>query len=376
MKHPSRLASFYRLSLLMLLTLFASSALAESTEPDPIAGKTIETNINGVATTLVFGSENRVVMRSEKGEAEVAFGQRGNNVFVVVGERIIRASYVGGEFKVLSAGPRRWAQRDYAQYAEPTLNDCVQHQDYYRCWLIKEPEGIDGKVPLVIDMHGFRMRPRQQQRISGFAELADAEKFIVVWPAGLHRSWNGGDGCCGFSEEDDIDDVGFLRKLVAKVGKSGRVDTSRVYVTGFSNGSAMAQRFTNEASDLLAATASVALYLLVLPHERYQAIPVMEIHGTLDRTVPYEAGPRYPGAMRNLSNWGRINQCKGEPVETWRSGESFMLSYEDCANGTRVSHVSIHEGGHATYKGAATDIDTARMAWDFMSRYSKTSTGE
>ena len=112
--------------------------------------------------------------------------------------------------------------------------------------------------------------------------------------------------------------------------------------------------------------------LLVPPHERYQPIPVMQIHGTEDQTVPYEARRQFPGAMPNLSKWGEMNQCKGDPVETWRSGESFMLTYENCANGASVSHVSVHEGGHVTYKGVGTDIDTSRMAWDFMSQYSNT----
>ena len=67
MKHPSRLASFYRLSLLMLLTLFASSALAESTEPDPIAGKTIETNINGVANARIRFREPRCDALGKRG---------------------------------------------------------------------------------------------------------------------------------------------------------------------------------------------------------------------------------------------------------------------------------------------------------------------
>ncbi|MEM7365066.1 MAG: PHB depolymerase family esterase [Pseudomonadota bacterium] len=378
MKHLSCIFPLRLLATVTFLTsLVAGTAVAGPAEPEPIAGKTIETEINGVSTTLVFGDENRVVMRSTKGETEVFYGQRGNGVFIVAGERMIRARYVDGEFEVVNIGPApRRPERNYAQYAEPYEEDCVQHQDYYRCWQIKIPEGIDGKVPLVIDMHGFGSRPGQQKQISGFSTMADSEKFIVVWPAGLHRSWNGGQGCCGFSQEDDIDDVGFLRKMVAKVAEGGQVDLRRVYATGLSNGSAMSQRLANEASDLLAASASVALYLLVPPHDDYDPIPVMQIHGTLDRTVPYEARRVFPGAMPNLTNWGEMNQCKGEPIETWRNGESFMLTYKDCANGSSVSHVSVHEGGHVTYKGRETDLDTSRIAWDFMRRYTKESAAE
>mgnify|MGYP001265352938 CR=1 FL=1 len=367
MKHPSRFSVF---CLLTVLTFYMSSSLAGSAEAVLIAGKTIETKIGDVPSILVFSTENRVVLRSEKGGTEVFFGQRGNAVFIVSEKRMIRASYADGIFKVeeIDPPPRR-PERNYAAYAEPSEDDCVMHEEHYRCWQIKVPEGIEGKVPLVIDMHGFGSRPGQQKLVSGFAAMADSEKFIVVWPAGLHNSWNGGEGCCGFSQEDDLDDVEFLRKMVAKVAQENMVDLDRVYATGISNGSAMSQRLASEASDLLAATASMALYLLVPEHERYQPIPVMQIHGTEDRTVPYEARRLFPEAMPNLSKWGEMNQCKGELVETWRSGGSFTLTYEDCANGTIVSHVSVHEGGHVTYKGRGTDVDTSRMAWDFMRQY-------
>ena len=54
--------------------------------------------------------------------------------------------------------------------------------------------------------------------------------------------------------------MGFLRALVAKVGQSHGTVQKRVYVTGHSNGCAMAQRFANEASDLVTAVACMALY--------------------------------------------------------------------------------------------------------------------
>ncbi len=33
--------------------------------------------------------------------------------------------------------------------------------------------------------------------------------------------------------------------------------------------------------------------------------------------------------------------------------------------------VTIDRGGHILYQGEETDIDTARLAWDFMKRFTK-----
>ena len=105
----------------------------------------------------------------------------------------------------------------YDQYTDPYGAACVEHQGHYRCWEIHIPEGLTGKVPLVIDLHGHSESPSHQRRVSKFDALADSEGFIVVWPYGLAQSWNSGPVCCPPANEDDLDDVGFIRKLIAKV---------------------------------------------------------------------------------------------------------------------------------------------------------------
>src|SRR5262249_40066078 len=46
-------------------------------------------------------------------------------------------------------------------------------------------------VPLVLDLHGLGETVGVQQYVSGFAQKSDEAGFIVVWPQGLHASWNG-----------------------------------------------------------------------------------------------------------------------------------------------------------------------------------------
>ena len=257
----------------------------------------------------------------------------------------------------------------YESYTSPYGDDCVQHAGYYRCWDIYVPAGLKGSTPLVIDLHGWTESPSGQRAISGFEALADSEGFIVVWPYGLCNSWNSGKACCPPASEDDIDDVGFIRKLVARVSAQHNIDSGRIYVTGLSNGCSMAQRLANEASDMIAAAACMSLHLLVPVDPGYRPVSVMTLLGTRDDL--YYPGDDTPGALGNFDTWKTMNNCTGSPTVTWRSGKSVANTYSNCDNGTEITLVTIDGGGHILYDGEKTDIDTARLAWGFMKRFSK-----
>ncbi len=75
-------------------------------------------------------------------------------------------------------------------------------------------------VPLVFDFHGGLGNASTQMRTSNFEPLADEKDFIVVYPNGTGLlgdkllTWNGGT-CCGYAVKNNIDDVGFVRAIIA-----------------------------------------------------------------------------------------------------------------------------------------------------------------
>ena len=242
-----------------------------------------------------------------------------------------------------------------------------------RTWEIHIPPGLSGSVPLVVDLHGYTSSANGQRLISGFRQLADTEGFIVVWPQGISNSWNSGT-CCGLAQSGGVDDVAFIRSLVGEIVAAQNVDTNRVYVTGLSNGCSMSQRLAIEASDLFAAAACMAFYLLVPDNDAYSPIPVMEMHGTDDNIVPF-----YPGASDNLERWASLNGCSGSP-EVSQIADSASIAgdsirtYQNCANNAKVALVTINGGGHVLYKGYGTQVGTTAIAWDFLSAFSKSPT--
>lgn len=161
------------------------------------------------------------------------------------------------------------------------------------------------------------------------------------------------------------------RALIAELVKSDGVDATRVYLSGHSNGCAMAQRFAAEASDLTAAVACMAHYLLVDAAAEYAPVSVMEVHGINDPTVSYQPG-QHAGALANFHKWATIIGCNGSPVETWRQGNDFVQTYKSCKGSTEVSLMTMEKVGHYPYAGkVATIPDSTKMAWEFMRRFSR-----
>lgn len=242
---------------------------------------------------------------------------------------------------------------------------------YYRCWNKYVPKSsAGGKPPLIIDLHGWGATPEFIRTLSRWPALADKEGFVVVWPYGVGKSWNAGKTCCDPASKNAIDDVAFLRALIKELVKSNGVDPTRIYLSGHSNGCAMAQRFAAEASDLTAAVACMALYLLVDAAAKYTPVSVMEFHGTSDPTVSYQPG-QHVGAVANFQKWATMNSCSGSPVETWRQGQSFVQTYKNCKDGTEVSLMTMDKGGHYPYGGKGSTIESPEMAWEFMRRFTR-----
>jgi poly(3-hydroxybutyrate) depolymerase len=186
--------------------------------------------------------------------------------------------------------------------------------------------------------------------------------------------------------------VGFLREMVGQVAAAHPVNTNRIYFSGHSNGCMMAQRMLAEASNLVAAVACFAGYLLAeLSSTGYAPRPMMTIHGTADQTVPYVAGvlPHVPyvagvlphgpnpGAEENLAGWGGFNGCPGAASTETALG-SYNLHELDC-NGVVSKLVELPGVGHypfaapkenprynATIDGLGASFDTTQLAWDFV----------
>ena len=263
---------------------------------------------------------------------------------------------------------------------------CVEHGGLRRCWYTYAPQRLtrnaNNQSALVMVLHGYTACADDIAGYTGWTAQADIHGFQLVIPQGTEAlagqadrkpSWNAG-GCCGAGAAAGIDDVGFLNKVLDDSVATLDADPARLFISGHSNGCAMAQRLGVELSEKVTAVACASFYLLASSPSTYRtAVPFLEVHGQRDTTVPYGPSNRFgswPGAEQNLREWAARNQCTKGPVTRALAGYT-RISYGEC-DGARKSEVvlaSFPEGTH--YVFPLFNIPSARVAWDFLQQYSR-----
>jgi polyhydroxybutyrate depolymerase len=295
----------------------------------------------------------------------------------------------------------------------------LEHDGRTRSALVYVPPGLpaDRPVPVVLNFHGGGGNAAAHRDYVRMDALAEREGFIVVYPNGTGRleekllTWNAG-SCCGYATAEKVDDVGFVRALVAALATRAPVDTARVYATGFSNGAMLSYRLAAQASDVVAAIAPVA-GSMVLPEPRAddprpalavpgrRAMPILHIHSVDDRRALYHGGlgepfpftnvrTRHPNAEEVLYRWASFGECAPKAVlEEERRGAAGTRSAEHaatryvfygCRDGTEIALWKLAGAGHVwpggkrdylpRMLGDGTDvIDANAEMWKFFRRF-------
>lgn len=189
--------------------------------------------------------------------------------------------------------------------------------------------------------------------------ISDANGFIVCYPNGIDNSWN-----VGWSFGSNADDVGFLLALVDSLALEFSINYDRFYSCGMSNGGFMSYKLACEASDKIAAIASVTGS--IVPSELKSCVPirmmpVMQIHGTADPTVSYNGSVINAPIDDIISFWSKRNGCnlmsetiQIEDINTLDQCTAERIQYTDCDEGTEVVLYKIEDGGHTWPYGTVT----------------------
>jgi polyhydroxybutyrate depolymerase len=216
----------------------------------------------------------------------------------------------------------------------------------HRPYLLEVPPGHDAGTPtaLLVALHGYSSNARQLEAWWGLPQLAADRDILVAVPDGTvdrggYQFWNATDSCCDF-HHTGVDDVGYLRAVIADVSARYAVDPARVYVTGHSNGGFMSHRMGCDAADVVAAVAPVSGVSWKDPShcQPSRPVPVLQIMGTADDI--WSGSSTWPSAAEDAANWAAIDGCTGALVDTGqrldldtRPGAETRVSRYDCAQG-------------------------------------------
>jgi polyhydroxybutyrate depolymerase len=201
-----------------------------------------------------------------------------------------------------------------------------------------------------------------------YANGSNAVGGKLIEPNGV-RTWNAGGGQNGYicvsgaACTQGIDDIAYLRALVADLATRISVDPKRLFATGFSDGAAMSQRLSCQGADLFAAIAPVSgeNQFALAGCTPSAPVAVLDVHGTLDACWPYAGGNGgcienglYVSVDSTLAGWASRNGCDPAPTLTTlapRPGISdgtlvVRHDYAHCAAGGALEHLEVVGNGH------------------------------
>jgi polyhydroxybutyrate depolymerase len=191
----------------------------------------------------------------------------------------------------------------------------LEHDGMTRDFLLYVPEDLPVGSPLVVVLHGYGETADAIRSYAGMDAVADREGFAVVYPQGVEDSWGYPFWDDGGPTETHPDDVGFVKALRTLLVADQGLNPEAVFAAGFSNGAAMTYRLACQAAGDIRAVTSVAGCLaeaLVDACSPSPDVPLFEIHGTEDRSVPWDG---LDGYLDTLSGLGHLVGAYGLDTE-------------------------------------------------------------
>jgi poly(3-hydroxybutyrate) depolymerase len=276
-----------------------------------------------------------------------------------------------------------------------------------RCFYILVPECASEESPLLFDNQGGSICPAVQVLISGFAEKAMEECFVVVWPSYRNDptilysclAMPGGlfleefeleaDACCCVNStggdffdpafrtdpEYTSQDPAFLRSIAAYVpsyvaeetNRAVTINTKRIYMTGWSTGCLASHTMAALHSEVVAAVCCFsAASVTPFATDTVSPVPKWTAKGRLDSVFPFAGDGLtllgggvtlgfYPSQLGDFDRASEFNGCQSEIILTPLvddSGETIgtIMTRTDCTNGADVTLVVFDDAGHGTYK--------------------------
>ncbi len=216
-----------------------------------------------------------------------------------------------------------------------------------RTYHVKEPDGWDGVTPLpvMLHFHGWARTgavPVYHGRISGATRRRGV---LLLAPTGVNKTWDFWSG--------GMRDVAFGQAVLEDAAKRYPIDRSRIFVSGYSFGSAMAWRYVCHNGDGVAALIAVAGTLDQGEDCAQGPTEVRHVHGLRDNVMDFPMGPGgdvlYPVAL-----WRQQFGCAGhETPGDWSVTGNDLFTrhvWRQCAQGRRVT-LDLHARGHFIPRG-------------------------
>ncbi len=278
-------------------------------------------------------------------------------------EQLRRAEAIPEETDIRTVSLGNGSSREYSMYWPSSLSK----------------KGEKGKVPVLLVFHGgggpftSRQKVTKMKNSAKFDQIAERERFIVVYPLAYGPHWND-----ERPEMPQTNDLQFINVLVSELTKMPIVDATRVYATGISNGAFFVNYLGLKLSDRISGIASLCGPIPKVDAHLRPGRPVsaLLIDGTDDPRVPFTGGDINRGISgetlshdESVGYWISVNggakKTVSQAAVASPAGGNSQIAVWQTNNGAYVGSVMITGGGHQWYTSKLSNFDASEFIWLF-----------
>lgn len=259
-----------------------------------------------------------------------------------------------------------------------------RHQGLDREYWMYIPENLPEQAPLVFVLHGYG--GKAEGYCPQMIETARKHGFAVCYPQGEKdpkgkTGWN-----VGYPKQEGMktDDIDFICDLARHIQKKFSLSRKNTFFSGMSNGGEMCYIMAMQHPEAFSAYASVAGLTMEWAYRSMSpkmAVPLMEIHGTADKTSLWEGDPdnncgwgEYISVPLAVGVWAAEAKCTHtETVELPVINNKVLmhrhLGGSPAWEGGPEIEVRLYEVVGGKHSWAHKDMDTCEEIWKFFSKY-------
>lgn len=260
----------------------------------------------------------------------------------------------------------------------------VRHRGMERSYWLFLPEDIRKDAPLVLCLHGYG--GKAEGYMPEMVEVAKENGFALCYPQGSEdpkgkTGWN-----VGYPSQEGMktNDVDFICDLVGYLQREHNLSKENTFYSGMSNGGEMCYMLAMLEPDTFAAYASIAgltMEWLYKEHRPTKAVPLMEVHGTMDKTSMWEGDPlntggwgEYISVPQAVGVWVNEAKCTHEVREELPLVKNKVILHRYMGGDPAWeegpdTEVRLYEVVGGNHSWALEDMDTCREIWKFFSLY-------
>lgn len=225
-----------------------------------------------------------------------------------------------------------------------------------RNMVVFTPNTVPENMPLMVVTHGMNQNPEYQYGADKFCNLIDTAKFVVTYLRSDGNTWDIG----GTADQD------FVLKSIDEMASRYKINTNRVYWSGFSMGSMLMYHCMANVQDRIAAFAPTSgIQFSEQPWTKCKKpVNLIHCHAYDDDVFGYEQYGihSYVENMAKMNEYTSYAKLNNYNPGSWYNGDKEVWTNEQTGN--VVVLFSYRNGGHWPMDGNAREI------WNFCKRFS------